>query len=153
MSDASVSALNSRLEEAGSDLVTEARFRPNIYATGVTEPFAEDKWRYFRVGSADEGPVFRMNKLCARCVFTTVDPETGEKNRTEPLKTLKTFRYRLRTFSEVFNFRTLFSEFRQTFNLEERKVAGSSPFFGVNLGLHKPGIVKKGDKIYVGKTP
>ncbi len=36
---------------------------------------------------------------------------------------------------------------------EERKIKhiGSNPLFGVNLGLHKAGKVKKGDKVYVGK--
>jgi uncharacterized protein YcbX len=60
----------------------------------VSEPFVEDKWTYIKIGEGDIGAVvFRVNKLCGRCEFTMVDPETGTKNkRSEPLKTLRTFR-------------------------------------------------------------
>ncbi len=98
LSDASVAALNERLEENGVNMeVEQSRFRPNIYVSGVSKAFAEDEWTHIRIG--DGGPdssVFRVSKLCPRCVFVLIDPETGEKDRRqEPLKTLRTFRYDL----------------------------------------------------------
>lgn len=79
---ASLDQLNSRMGEA----LPMHRFRPNLVFTGG-EPHAEDLWREFRVGDVN----FRGVKLCARCVFTTIDQETGEKGP-EPLRTLATYR-------------------------------------------------------------
>ena len=67
---------------AGEGPLPITRFRPNLVVDGVA-PFAEDGWRRIRVGDA----AFRMAKGCARCVLTTVDPDTAEKGR-EPLVTL-----------------------------------------------------------------
>lgn len=65
-----------------------ARFRPNLVVAGAA-PFAEDGWKRIRIG----GVVFRIEKPCERCVFTTVDPETGAKSLDqEPLRTLATYR-------------------------------------------------------------
>lgn len=65
-----------------------ARFRPNLVISGA-EPYAEDDWQTLRIGSV----IFRLEKPCERCVFTTVDPETGEKGRDqEPLRTLAGYR-------------------------------------------------------------
>ena len=58
------------------------RFRPNLVVTGAA-PFAEDGWTRIRMGEA----VFRVAKGCDRCVLTTLDPETGEKQM-EPIATL-----------------------------------------------------------------
>ena len=75
----------------------------------------------------------RNVKLCTRCNFTTVDPLTGEKHKSgEPLKTLRTF--------------------RSTLDKEEKKEYGTSPFFGVNLGVHTEGSVSVKDKIYIKMT-
>ena len=72
----------------------------------------------------------RNVKLCTRCNFTTVDPKTGEKNKSgEPLKTLRTF--------------------RSTLDEREKKEYGTSPFFGVNLGVHTEGVISTNDKIYI----
>jgi uncharacterized protein YcbX len=62
------------------------RFRPNLVVAGV-EPWAEDDWRRIRVGEA----VFRAVKGCARCVMTTVDPETGQRGK-EPIASLARLR-------------------------------------------------------------
>ena len=77
--------------------------------------------------------VFRNVKLCTRCVFTTVDPGSGTKDTGgEPLKTLRSF--------------------RSSLDPQERKEYGTSPFFGVNLGLEvKGGCISVGDKIMVRK--
>ena len=52
-------------------------------------PFAEDNWRTIRIGDL----TFEAVKPCARCVLTTVDPDTAQPGP-EPLKTLATYRKR-----------------------------------------------------------
>jgi uncharacterized protein len=65
-----------------------ARFRPNLVIAGA-EPHAEDAWRSVRIGEV----LFDAVKPCTRCVFTTVDPDTGERHpEGEPLNTLKDYR-------------------------------------------------------------
>jgi len=64
------------------------RFRPNLVVSG-SAPFAEDGWRRLRIGAV----TFRIAKPCERCVFTTVDPETGRQAEDqEPLRTLAGYR-------------------------------------------------------------
>lgn len=58
------------------------RFRPNVVVSGAPA-WAEDDWRRIRIGAAS----FRAVKGCARCVMTTVDPETAERAK-EPTATL-----------------------------------------------------------------
>jgi uncharacterized protein YcbX len=81
---ASLDDLNQRLPKP----VPINRFRPNFVFTGG-EPFEEDNWRNFKIGSNQ----FVGVKPCSRCTMTTVDHETGERG-TEPLKTLSTYRTR-----------------------------------------------------------
>lgn len=65
-----------------------ARFRPNLVVQG-SSAFAEDGWKRIRIGDLD----FRVLKPCARCIVTTLDPQTGERSTDrEPLATLKTYR-------------------------------------------------------------
>lgn len=78
----SLDDLNTRL----SDPVPMNRFRPNLVFTGG-DPYEEDTWRYFKVGSNR----FAGVKPCARCVLTTVNQDTAEKGK-EPLRTLATYR-------------------------------------------------------------
>lgn len=80
--EGSLDALNGRLERA----IPMSRFRPNLVLKGC-EPFAEDDWRRIRVGSV----TLDMVKPCDRCVVTTIDPATAQKQR-EPLATLARFR-------------------------------------------------------------
>ncbi|MGA4321866.1 MOSC domain-containing protein [Ectopseudomonas hydrolytica] len=64
------------------------RFRPNLVVTG-SEAYAEDGWRRIRIGEVE----FEVVKGCSRCILTTIDPQTGERNaQREPLATLKTYR-------------------------------------------------------------
>lgn len=63
-----------------------SRFRPNVVIAG-TEPWAEDDWRRIRIGDA----VFRAVKGCARCVLTTIDPETAVREK-EPIRSLARIR-------------------------------------------------------------
>ena len=62
------------------------RFRPNLVVRGA-EPFAEDGWTRIRIGEA----TFRVVKGCDRCVLTTLDPDTGDKQM-EPITTLARYR-------------------------------------------------------------
>lgn len=82
ISSASLEGLNRRLPMP----VPMDRFRPNIVVEGC-EAHAEDAWRRVRIGEV----AFRVAKACARCVVTTVDQSTGERER-EPLRTLSTYR-------------------------------------------------------------
>ena len=80
----SLDALNRRLETP----LPMKRFRPNFVFTGG-DPHEEDTWKKFTIGANR----FAGVKPCARCVMTTVDPETGKKG-VEPVKTLATYRRR-----------------------------------------------------------
>ena len=62
------------------------RFRPNFVFSG-NKPYEEDKWRDFTIGDVK----FKAVKPCARCVITTTDQETANRND-EPLKTLSNYR-------------------------------------------------------------
>jgi uncharacterized protein len=79
------SSLNDLIERAGVNFSMQ-RFRPNFVFDGG-EPYEEDAWKKFGVGSVR----FAGVKPCARCVLTTVDPETGIKGE-EPLRTLAAYR-------------------------------------------------------------
>lgn len=79
---ASLNALNSKLAQP----VLMNRFRPNFVFEGG-KPFEEDTWIQFKIGTNR----FMGLKLCARCMITTVNQDTGEQG-VEPLATLSTFR-------------------------------------------------------------
>jgi uncharacterized protein YcbX len=84
--EASLADLNSRLDQP----VEMRRFRPNLVIDGDL-PYAEDGWRRIRVGAVE----FEGVKNCSRCVFTTIDPDTGVKSPDmEPLRTLSSYRRR-----------------------------------------------------------
>ncbi|WP_421763648.1 MOSC domain-containing protein [Ekhidna sp.] len=79
---ASLDDLNSRMEVK----LPMNRFRPNIVVEG-SEAYEEDHWNDIQIGALK----FHVTHPCKRCVFTTVDQETGKKGA-EPLKTLATYR-------------------------------------------------------------
>jgi uncharacterized protein len=81
--EGSLRDLNSRLDEP----VPMARFRPNLVLEGL-EPFAEDDIDLIRVGSIE----LRCVKACLRCIVTTTDQMTGQRDGDEPLRTLKKYR-------------------------------------------------------------
>ena len=81
----SLNTLNNKLEAP----VPMLRFRPNLVVDGDYPPHVEDSWQQIRIGDA----IFDVAKPCVRCVFTTVDPNSGERDPSgEPLNTLKTYR-------------------------------------------------------------
>ena len=80
----SLDDLNGRLAQS----LPMNRFRPNIVFTGGT-PFQEDEIKSFTINDI----AFSCAKPCSRCIITTIDQQTGNKNK-EPLKTLSTYRMR-----------------------------------------------------------
>lgn len=66
--------------------LSHARFRPNIVVSGC-DSYAEDGWKQIRIGEV----AFDVVKPCARCVVTTIDPDTSEAGK-EPLATLASYR-------------------------------------------------------------
>ncbi len=84
-SETSLAALDDEVlarAQDGREPLPMARFRPNLVVTGAPA-WAEDDWRRVRVGEV----TFRAVKGCARCVITTVDPDSGQREK-EPLATL-----------------------------------------------------------------
>jgi uncharacterized protein YcbX len=79
---ASLDHLNYRLASP----VPMNRFRPNLVFTGG-EPHEEDAWTNFFIGKNK----FAGVKACARCIVTTINQATGERER-EPLLTLSRYR-------------------------------------------------------------
>jgi uncharacterized protein YcbX len=81
----SLAALNGLIADgpwAREGPVSMTRFRPSLVVAGAPA-WAEDGWRVVRIGAV----TFRVAKACARCVFTTIDPDTANKGK-EPLTTL-----------------------------------------------------------------
>lgn len=68
-------------EEPGA-AVPMARFRPNLVLDGEA-PFAEEGWRTLRIGALE----LDLVKPCARCVLTTIDPDTLAGGK-QPLRVL-----------------------------------------------------------------
>lgn len=87
-SRSSLSRLNERIAERGSEPVPMNRFRPNIVVDGWDEPHIEDRARRINAGDAELG----YAKLAIRYVVTTIDQESGTKTGPEPLRTLASYR-------------------------------------------------------------
>jgi uncharacterized protein YcbX len=80
----SLAKLNDQLDEP----VPMNRFRPNLVVSGAPAD-AEMAWADFQIA----GQPFRSVRGCGRCVVTTIDQATAEKNPiSEPLRTLATYR-------------------------------------------------------------
>jgi uncharacterized protein len=81
---ASLDAVNDWLVEGGDEPVPMSRFRPNLVVTDAPA-WAEDEWlgRRIRVGAV----TLRAVKPCDRCVVTTIDQDTAERQR-QPLRVL-----------------------------------------------------------------
>lgn len=85
LGQSSLDDLNLRLDEP----FPANRFRTNFLFSGG-EAFAEDFWTRFRIGEVE----FEILKPCSRCVITTIDQKSGDKEGKEPLKTLASYRAR-----------------------------------------------------------
>lgn len=84
---ASLKALNALILSDGDKEVSMTRFRPNIVIDS-DEPWGEDHWETLQIGDV----ILDLVKPCARCIITTLDQKTGEKQGREPLRALKTLR-------------------------------------------------------------
>lgn len=112
----SQASLNDLSSKAGMELSMK-RFRPNIVVND-TDAFEEDSWEHIRIGEVE----FELVKPCSRCVFTTVEPSTGQfHHQKEPIKTLASY----------------------------RQVEGGDVMFGQNLVPLNQGSIKQGDKVEV----
>jgi uncharacterized protein len=88
VSQAALDGLNARLVDAGSAPVAMGQFRPNLVVADAAA-HAEDGWKRVRIGEVE----FDAVKPCTRCVFTTVDPVSGQRRDDgEPLNILKDYR-------------------------------------------------------------
>lgn len=87
----SLDELNRRLAEKDSPALPMERFRTNFVFDGndSVEPFAEDGWEDFSIGTSN----FKAVKPCARCEMTTIDQQNAERGK-EPLRTLASFRFK-----------------------------------------------------------
>ncbi|MCB6184358.1 MOSC domain-containing protein [Leeia sp. TBRC 13508] len=109
----SLDELNQKLESP----VDMRQFRPNIVIDGAPA-FEEDFWTLIQIGEVE----LAVKKYCERCVFTTVNPDTGEKSPdNEPLTTLSGFR-----------------------NIPEKGIC-----FGQNLEVVKSGTIRVGDEVTI----
>ncbi|MEO1670376.1 MAG: MOSC N-terminal beta barrel domain-containing protein [Cyanobacteria bacterium J06631_2] len=82
---ASLIELNQRIMEIHqqhTQTISMDRFRPNIVVETI-EPFIEDRWRLIQIGEIQ----FQMSKPCSRCIITTIDQSSGEKNRAKEPQT------------------------------------------------------------------
>lgn len=112
ITQAALDGLNTRLPQP----VPMQRFRPNLVVDDAPA-HAEDGWSRIRIG----GNEFDVGPACVRCVFTTVDPQRGERDPSgEPFRTLTTYR---RTEQDV--------------------------IFGRNLIPRSSGILRVGDRVEV----
>lgn len=117
ISQASLDDLNQHLTSNQQKAVSMAQFRPNIVVDNCL-PFAEDGWQHIRIGEVE----FKVSKPCERCVFTTINPDNGEKHpEQQPLRTLKSF----------------------------RQTNDGEVLFGQNLVALNSGQIKEGDKLTV----
>lgn len=88
ISQTALDGLNARLVDAGRAPVAMAQFRPNLVVADAAA-HAEDGWKRVRIGEIE----FDAVKPCTRCVFTTVDPVSGQRRADgEPLNILKDYR-------------------------------------------------------------
>lgn len=83
---ASVRNVGSRLGKDAPSL-SALNFRPNIIVMGL-EPYAEDEWKRIRIGKHE----YYVSCRTVRCLLPNVDQNTGVADKTEPNKTLRSFR-------------------------------------------------------------
>lgn len=84
-SESSLAELNRQLRAAGHQAVPMNRFRPNIVVDGL-EPFAEHRI----AGLFGAGWHLQMADPCTRCLVTTIDQQTAQRNPAlEPFETLR----------------------------------------------------------------
>ena len=81
---ASLTLLNNHITNTGGEALGMDRFRPNIVIDGDIA-WAEDNWKSVQIG----GVILDLVKPCARCIMTSIDQSTGEKQKKTALAALK----------------------------------------------------------------
>jgi uncharacterized protein YcbX len=109
----SLADLNTRLPAP----IPMSRFRPNIIVRGAPA-YAENDWDHLAIGGIN----FTGGAACLRCVITTTDQQTGQRDGPEPLRTLATYR---------------------------RPTNGSGVMFGQYLVHHANGRLRVGDALTI----
>ncbi|KAL8737688.1 MAG: hypothetical protein Q9181_001448 [Wetmoreana brouardii] len=123
---ASVADLDSRLTHVAprfSDCIA-LRFRANIYFTGP-DAYAEDSWKRIRIGQR----IYHVACRTTRCDIPNIDQSTGVRHRTEPMKTMKSYR-----------------------NIDEGAGPGMACLGMQMVPAAEHGIIKVGDEIQVLET-
>ncbi|KAH8833021.1 hypothetical protein DL96DRAFT_1705054 [Flagelloscypha sp. PMI_526] len=118
-------SLNECSRIAGGPPLAIERYRPNLFVRGVDTAFGEDDWLEIEIGPA-RFP-FHVPNRTPRCMFPSVDPETGKRDGIFPHRSL----------------------------LKTRRVDKMNPnryCLGVYLVPRGEGIVRVGDKIRVIKS-
>jgi uncharacterized protein YcbX len=87
MNLASVHHVASELPETHKKQLSALRYRANIYITGPP-PFDEDNWTGALIGKNK----YHISCRTTRCKLPNVDPETGERDRSEPDSTMRRYR-------------------------------------------------------------
>ncbi len=84
ISRGSLDDLNKRCKST----VLMTQMRPNL-VVGQCDAYAEDSWKRIKIGEVE----FEVVKPCGRCILTTTDPQTLQRNPDrEPLSVLKRYR-------------------------------------------------------------
>ncbi|GCC26744.1 mitochondrial amidoxime-reducing component 1 [Chiloscyllium punctatum] len=119
MSEETVEDFNTKLEKK----VKIENFRPVVVVKDC-KPYAEDTWKGLQIGTAK----LHHRMYCTRCVFTTVDPDTGIIDRKEPLNSLRRYRQ---------------------VDPSEKHIYKSVPVIGSHYGIEKRGVIRVGDPVYL----
>ncbi|KAI9694758.1 MAG: hypothetical protein M1822_000374 [Bathelium mastoideum] len=98
-SENSLEELNQRLKANGHNTLTIERFRPNIIVRGG-KPWMEDDWKRLRITSSKtQAATGKPTSLgldvpnrCLRCQVPNVDPDTGNKHKSQPWGILTKYR-------------------------------------------------------------
>lgn len=96
--EASLAELNDALQERAEARVPMTRFRPNLVVAGVPTR-TEDRHGRLQL---PHGAALDLVKPCDRCIITTTDQETGERDSNEPIATLSRIRRNPRTRGAAF---------------------------------------------------
>ncbi|CAJ0584304.1 unnamed protein product, partial [Mesorhabditis spiculigera] len=113
--------------------INSVQFRGNIVVDKCSQAWDEDMWSELRFGDHSDSTVLQCYKPCTRCIFTTVDPETGTKDPAQqPLQMLKE---------------------RRMAPPDLVKDLGKLPIFGVNAGTKIPGYIYEGQTVWARLKP
>lgn len=115
--EAALVELNARLAAKGVAPVAMDRFRANIVVAGAAAG-EDDSWERVTVGNVE----LRVTDSCKRCKVVTIDQKTAVRASSEPMDTLKSYRF------------------------EEGPVSNGASF-GLRLTVERGGVVRVGDPV------